>query len=77
MDQGGSAADVQETATIRKAIMADPMLSVDARNIKIITIKGQVTLRGVVDSVDERKHVNAIVTKAAGSAVFDDQLRVK
>jgi hypothetical protein len=77
LDQGVSTADLQETANIRKAIMADPMLSVDAQNIKIITSKGQVTLRGVVDSIDEHKRVNQIVVKAAGTDVFDDQLRVK
>ncbi len=77
MNQGSSAADTQETANIRKAIMADPMLSVDAQNIKIITIKGQVTLRGVVDTVDERKRVNQIVSKVTGTDVFDDQLHVK
>jgi osmotically-inducible protein OsmY len=77
MSQGASAADTQETATIRKAIMADPMLSVDAQNIKIITLRGQVTLRGVVDSVDEHKRVCQIVQKASGTDVYDDQLRVK
>ncbi len=77
MNQGGGEADIRETANIRKAIMADALLSVDAQNIKIITSKGQVTLRGVVDSLDERKRVNAIVQKVAGTDVFDDQLRVK
>jgi hypothetical protein len=77
MNQGSSEADTRETANIRKAIMADPMLSVDAQNIKIITNKGLVTLRGVVDSPDERRRVNQIVQKASGTDVFDDQLHVK
>jgi osmotically-inducible protein OsmY len=77
MNQGASAADTRETADIRKAIMADPMLSVDAQNIKIITSKGQLTLRGVVDSVDERKRVYQIVENVTATDVFDDQLRVR
>lgn len=77
MNQGSSAADTSETANIRKAIMADPMLSVDAQNIKIITIKGQVILRGVVDTIEEHKRVSQIVARISGTDVYDDQLRVK
>jgi osmotically-inducible protein OsmY len=77
MNQGAGDADIRETANIRKAIMADPMLSIDAQNIKVITNKGLVTLRGVVDSIDEHKRVARIVQNASGTDVFDDQLKVK
>jgi hypothetical protein len=77
MNQGSSDADIRETSNIRKAIMSDPTLSINAHNIKIITNKSQVTLRGVVDSIDEHKRVNQIVQDAAGTDIIDDQLRVK
>ncbi len=77
IDQGESAADLRQTANIRKALVADATLSLDAHNIKIITNKGLVTLRGVVDSIDEHKRVNRIVQQTVGTEIFDDQLRVK
>ena len=43
------------------AVMADGSLSFTAKNVKIITQNGKVTLRGPVNSADER---NAIVRRA-------------
>ena len=46
LDQGSSKTDVATTAQIRKEIIAGENLSVNARNVKIITLNGRVTLRG-------------------------------
>ena len=48
-EQGGEAADVKVTAAIRRAIVNDHSLSVNAHNVKIITRDGIVTLRGPVE----------------------------
>ena len=60
LDQGNSAEDVSITTKIRQAVVADNELSTNAKNVKIITREGVVTLRGPVASVDERTRVGRI-----------------
>src|SRR5436309_6900014 len=45
-DQSNSSADLKITQAIRQALMKDRELSTTAKNIKVITANGQVTLRG-------------------------------
>jgi len=52
-------------------------LSVDARNIKIITQNGRVTLRGTVDNQDEKRKIEEIANKVASAGNVDDQLQVE
>ena len=73
-DQGGSEADRQITATIRKAIVDDDRLSLNAHNVKIITVGGVVTLRGPVDTSAEKATVEAKAKAAAGVTRVDSQL---
>lgn len=75
-DQGSSEADIETTAKIRRAIVADDSLSVSAQNVTIITRDGKVTLRGGVRSMEEKTSVAAKAEAVAGSAV-DNQLTVK
>jgi sporulation protein YlmC with PRC-barrel domain len=76
-DQGNNKADLNTTAQIRQQIIADKALSVDAQNVKIITINGHVTLRGPVNTVDEKRRIATIADRLAGSANVDNQLEVK
>jgi hyperosmotically inducible periplasmic protein len=64
MDQGNSAGDRAITARIRREIMSRPGLSTDARNIKIITMDGRVTLRGPVKTSEEESAIIAIAKNA-------------
>jgi hyperosmotically inducible protein len=64
MDQGKSAGDRAITARIRREIMSRPGLSTDARNIKIITMDGRVTLRGPVKTPEEESAIIAIAKNA-------------
>ena len=58
--------------------MADKSLSTYAHNIKIISQNGLVTLRGPVNSDDEKKSVVAKAVAVAGSAdKVTDQISVK
>jgi osmotically-inducible protein OsmY len=59
-DQSESEGDLTITQKIRQALVGDDALSTNAKNIKVITINGVVTLRGVVNSEQER---NAIINK--------------
>src|ERR1700720_460303 len=49
-DQSNSSQDVKITAAIRRAVVRDHSLSMTAKNVKIITSNGMVTLRGPVKS---------------------------
>jgi len=75
-EQGGEAADVKITAAIRRAIVKDDSLSLNAHNVKIITRDGLVTLRGPVKSAAERTKIAHLAEKAAGVKRVDDQLEI-
>jgi osmotically-inducible protein OsmY len=70
-------ADVATTQTIREAVLADDSLSFRAKNVKVVTSNGKVTLRGMVESDDERNAIDAQARKVAGSTSVDDELVVK
>lgn len=76
-DQGNSQADVSVTAQIRKEIIANKKMTVNAQNVKIITQKGHVTLRGPVNTVEEKRLIEEIATRIAGITNVDNQLEVK
>jgi len=76
-DQGKSLADRELTQKIRKALVIDANgYSLTAKNIKIITLEGKVTLRGPVNSAAERTSLAALAGSFAGPANVDDQLEV-
>jgi hyperosmotically inducible periplasmic protein len=76
-DQSNSSADLKITQSIRRALMKDRELSTTAKNIKVITANGQVTLRGPVKTAQEKAKVARIARSAAGRVQIDDQLDVK
>ena len=76
-DQSNSSADLKITQAIRQALMKDSELSTTAKNIKIITNNGQVTLRGPVKNAQEKAKIDQLARSAAGGAKIDDQLDVK
>jgi len=73
----GSDADVKMTQLIRQAVVDDDSLSMNAHNVKIITLAGVVTLRGPVASQAEKMKVAQIAAKHAGGAnKVTDQIEV-
>ena len=76
-DQGTSKSDIEITKQIRKEIMAGKSMSVNAQNVKIITMNGKVTLRGPVNSADEKHLIAEIAGHHALPANVDSQLEVK
>ena len=77
LDQGNSKADVATTAQIRKEIIAGKDMSVNARNVKIITNQGRVTLRGPVNTAEEKRLIGEIANRIALSENVNNQLDVK
>ncbi len=75
-DQSNSSADLKITQAIRQALMKDGELSTSAKNIKVITENGKVTLRGPVKTVQEKAKVDQLAKSAAGGAPIVDQLDV-
>ncbi len=76
-DQNENKSDVEITANIRKAVVADELLSVNARNVKIITRNGMVTLRGPVENETESMKLQQIVKQTPGTVQVDNQLEIK
>jgi hyperosmotically inducible periplasmic protein len=76
-DQSESQADRTLTQQVRKAVVADKSLSTMAKNIKIITVNGVVTLRGPVKSPHEKEAIEAKAQQIAGINNVDNQLEVK
>lgn len=65
-DQSETEADREITANIRKAVVADDSLSINAQNVKIIAVNGVVTLRGPVKSEKEKMGIEAKAKEVAG-----------
>jgi Flp pilus assembly secretin CpaC len=76
-DQSNSSADLKTTQAIRQALMKDGELSMTAKNIKVITANGHVTLRGPVKTAQEKAKIDQLAKSAAGGAQIDNQLDVK
>jgi len=76
IDQNENQTDVSTTAEIRKLVLATKDMSVDGRNVKIITADGKVTLRGPVASDDERKAIDKIARGVAGDGNVDNQIEI-
>jgi len=76
-DQKMNQSDTELTRKIRKAIVADKSFSINARNVKIITRDGMVTLRGRVNSAEEKAAVERIANEHAGNAKVKNELEMK
>jgi len=64
------------TRDIRRSITNDKTLSTYAKNIKIITQNGNVTLRGPVRSEEEKKSVEAKANEVAGANHVKSELDI-
>ena len=76
-DQSNSPEDIKITAAIRRALVGDKSLSITAKNVKIITVNGVVTLRGPVNNANEKASISKLAQSASGKAKIDNQLEVK
>ena len=62
---------------IRKSIQEDKSLSSYGHNVKVIAQSGQVTLKGPVNSDEERKSIEAKAAEVAGAGNVTNQMTVK
>jgi hyperosmotically inducible protein len=76
-DQAENEADRQISAAVRQAIVDDNSLSMNAHNVKIITSGGVVTLRGPVNSPQEKAAIETKAKQVAGVTRVDNFLEVE
>ncbi len=72
--QSNQSSDLTITRNIRRALVKDKSLSVEAHNVTIITKDGKVTLKGRVESAAEKQTVESAANNVAGVGNVDDQL---
>ncbi|RYY76275.1 MAG: BON domain-containing protein [Gammaproteobacteria bacterium] len=74
--QPNSESDIDVLAAVRSAIVDDSNLSTAAHNIKIVVVKGAVTLRGPVKNANEKARVEELTRKVAGVVNIDNRLDI-
>lgn len=77
MDQSNAPEDIKLVAKIRKMVVDDKSLSATAKNCKIITNGGRVTLRGPVNTAEEKATIQAHAVMSAGKDKVENQIEVK
>jgi osmotically-inducible protein OsmY len=77
MDQSENEGDRAITQRVRKVVVDNDALSTNAHNVKIVTANGVVTLRGPVNTPQEKNTVVAAAQMTPGVKRVDDQLEVK
>lgn len=76
MNQSNNKEDLEITQAIRKSLMKQE-LSTNAKNIKVITQNGDVTLRGPVNNKAELEKIAQLVKAVPGIKNLNNELEVK
>jgi len=76
-EQSNDKGDVEITRKIRQGIVKDKSLSTNAHNVKIITVKGSVVLKGPVSNNDEKLKVEQTAAAVAGKEKVVSEIEVK
>ena len=77
-DQSNAQADIDLVADIRARVLEIEDLSMNGRNVKIITNAGKVVLRGPVATATERDAIAKVASdRAGGEANVTNQLEVQ
>jgi hyperosmotically inducible protein len=77
IDQSNASSDIEITQAIRKKVIGADDLSFNAKNIKIITVSGKVTLRGPVETPEESATIERSARDVPGVKRVENQLEVK
>ena len=68
--------DLEITRKIRKSLTDDKSLSTYAKNVKIISRNGKVTLKGPVNSQEEKLKIEALAKDAAGAENVINEIEI-
>jgi hyperosmotically inducible periplasmic protein len=69
-------ADIEVTQKIRQSLTKDKALSTYAKNIKVVTQNGNVTLSGPVRTEEEKTSVEKKATDVAGAGRVKSELQI-
>jgi hyperosmotically inducible protein len=72
-----SKSDLKLTQQIRREIVKDKSLSMDAHNVKVVVSDGKVTLKGPVKSDQEKTAIEEKAAAIAGAGNVINELTVK
>ena len=75
--QSNNKDDLALTQKIRQAVMNEGSLSMNAKNVKIIAQDGEITLKGPVDSQQEKDTIGTKAGEIAGKDKVENKLEVK
>jgi hyperosmotically inducible protein len=75
--QSNDSSDRKLLAAARRSVVKDKSLSTSAHNIKMMVASGAVTLRGPVNTADEKARIENLVKQVPGVQAVDNQLDVK
>ncbi len=76
-DQSNTKSDTNITIALRKAILSQKGMSIDAQNVKIITENGILYLRGPVATANEKDLIGNLAKTSCGARAITNQLEVK
>lgn len=76
LDQGQDESDLALTQRLRQGLVQHEALSLDAKNVQVVSQGGRVTLRGAVKNSKERVDIERLALKTAGHGNVDSQLEV-
>jgi len=74
--QSNKPEDIKTSQAIQQAVVSDGNLSFASKNVKIITVDGEVTLRGAVTSQQEKVLIEKMAKTTAGETRVVSQLQV-
>ncbi len=75
MDKATTEADRSLNEQIRQSLQAEPALATSAKQIRLETENGEVTLYGLVDTEQEKANISAKVQQISGVKKVDNQLQ--
>jgi hyperosmotically inducible periplasmic protein len=74
--QGENEADRTITQQIRQQVVKGDDISLNGKNVKIVTVDGVVTLRGPVETAAERSTIASVAKSVDGVKRVDNQLEI-
>lgn len=75
-DQGNSEADIKTTQAIRQEVTSQEDFSMNAKNVKIVTMNGLVVLKGPVKTRAEKNKIELIAKSIAGKTKVTSEITI-
>ncbi|HTJ79473.1 MAG TPA: PRC-barrel domain-containing protein [Rariglobus sp.] len=73
LEQGSARADTDQTARIKRRILS---AKIEAGNVEVGTVNGRITLRGRVNTDEDKRRIEEIAVNASRLELVDDQMTV-